>query len=280
LEDAGGRKLGEREVRIEGTADEWQSAGGAMIDRLAAQSADAVAPLLVKTPSVSKLALATPTAGPTDSDAALLPSPAKPPPPEPAAVKPAATGLASAPQAASAPPAEPGSLAKPKSGSLRVAVRRVTGAPGDGATSLARAMTSVLRQQDLTVVEPGDKADFTVDGEVSLKSTGADSQHVKIVWRVRDASGAELGTVGQENDVPRGQLSGKWGDVAFVVATAAGDGLLEVFARAAPPVRPAAGSDTAAARQPPDAGPPRSPGGAASQPAAAGVKPAKTREQR
>ena len=36
--------------QIEGTADDWKSAGGAMVERLAALSANAVAPLLVKGP--------------------------------------------------------------------------------------------------------------------------------------------------------------------------------------------------------------------------------------
>ena len=91
----------------------------------------------------------------------------------------------------------------------------------------------------------------TIDGEVSLAPVGPDKQHVKIVWRVHNASGAELGTVGQENDVPRGLLSGAWGDIAYVVATAAGDGLLQVFARAAPPARPAAGPGAARQRRRP-----------------------------
>ena len=98
-----------------------------------------------------------------------------------------------------------------------------------------RAVTSFLRQQDLTIVEPGGKADFYIDGEVSIAPAGPGKQHVKIVWRVRNASGAEIGTVGQENDVPRGPLSGPWGDVAYVVALAAGEGLVQVLARAAPP---------------------------------------------
>jgi hypothetical protein len=282
LEDAKGRKLGEREARIEGTVAEWQSAGGAMIDRLAALSADAVAPLLVKTPAVPKLAaLAAPPSMSAEPDAALAgPPPAKPPTPEPAALKPGGPDLPSAVSAASAPPAEAGAPTAPKSGPLRVAVRKITGAPGDGAASLARAVTSVLRQQNLTIVEPGDKADFIIDGEVSLTPAGPAGQHVKIVWRVRDAGGAELGTVGQENDVPRGQLSGKWGDVAFAVATAAGDGLVQVFARAAPPTHAAADAETTAAtRQSPNAGTVQSPGGTASQPVASGVKAAKAKEQ-
>jgi hypothetical protein len=113
----------------------------------------------------------------------------------------------------------------------------VTGAPGDGDTALARAVASVLRQQEPIIIDPGGKADFTIDGEVSVVPIGPDKQHVKIVWHVRNASGAELGNVGQENDIPRGQLSGAWGDIAYVVALAAGDGIMQVLARAAPPAQ-------------------------------------------
>ncbi len=242
-----------------------------------------MAPLLVKPPGAPKLAaLAAPMSGPTVPDGAPpAPPPANPPPPEPTAANPTLPDLPSTPPAAAAPPAEAGSAAKPKTGRPRVAVRGVTGAPGDGATALARAMTSVLRQLDLTIVEPGGKADFIIDGEVSLTPAGRDAQHVKIVWRVNDASGAELGTVGQENDVPRGQLSGAWGDVAYVVAAAAGDGLLQVFARAAPPAHTAAAAEAASAgRKSPNAGPMRPPGSTASQPTAPGVKAAKSKERR
>jgi hypothetical protein len=101
---------------------------------------------------------------------------------------------------------------------------------------------------------------------VSIAPIAPDKQHVKIVWRVRNASGAELGTVGQENDIPRGLLSGRWGDVAYVVAAAAGDGLLQVLARAAP-------SATAATHEPPNELPSSRP----SQPAASAVKAAETK---
>ena len=59
-----------------------------------------------------------------------------------------------------------------------------------------------------------------------------DKQHIKIVWRVRRADGAEIGTVGQENDIPKGLLDGAWGDVAYSVAIAGADGLMQVIARA------------------------------------------------
>ena len=51
---------------------------------------------------------------------------------------------------------------------------------------------------------------------------------------MRRADGAEIGTVGQENDVPKGLLDGPWGDVAYSVAIAAADGLAQLIARGAP----------------------------------------------
>jgi hypothetical protein len=237
-----------------------------------------VARLLVKEPGAPKLAaLAQPMPGPTKPDTALPGTPPPKPPlpePEPGAVKPAIPDLASAKPAVPALPAEADTARKQESRRTRVTLRRVTGAPGDGATSLARAITNVLRQQNLVIVDPGGKTDFTIDGEVSIAPVGPDKQHVKIVWHVRAASGAEIGTVGQENDVPRGLLSGAWGDVANVVAAAAGDGLLQVFARAAPPANSAAGTGAAAAatREPPS--------GRTSQPAASAVKAAKTKGRR
>jgi hypothetical protein len=78
------------------------------------------------------------------------------------------------------------------------------------------------------------KADLVVECEVTLTPTKADKQHVKIVWRVRRADGAEIGTVGQENDIPKGLLDGPWGDLAYTVALAAGEGLMQLVARGAP----------------------------------------------
>ena len=82
--------------------------------------------------------------------------------------------------------------------------------------------------------DPSAKADVILDGEVTIAPVKPDKQHVKIVWHVRRGDGAEIGTVGQENDVPKGLLDGAWGDVAYSVAIAGADGLLQVIARAAP----------------------------------------------
>jgi len=119
-------------------------------------------------------------------------------------------------------------------GRTRIAIRGISGAPGDGAKSLAAAVATVLRRQDVAIVENGQPADLTIDGEVSVAPVKAKQQHVKILWRVGRAGGAEIGTVGQENDVPGGILDGAWGDLAYSVAIAAGDGLMQLVARGAP----------------------------------------------
>jgi hypothetical protein len=119
-------------------------------------------------------------------------------------------------------------------GRTRIAVRAVSGAPGDGATALTAAVAAVLRRQDLALVEKDQKPDLTVDGEVSVTPLKPDKQHIKIVWHVRRADGAEIGNVGEENDLPQGLLDGHWGDLAYSIAIAAGDGLMQLVARGAP----------------------------------------------
>ena len=120
-------------------------------------------------------------------------------------------------------------------GRTRIAIRPVSGAPGDGAESLSKAIANVLKRADLTVLDNASaKADLYVDAEVTVAPVKPDKQHVKVVWHVRRADGAEIGTVAMENDVPRGLLNGAWGDVAYNIAIAAGDGLMQLVARGAP----------------------------------------------
>jgi hypothetical protein len=129
----------------------------------------------------------------------------------------------------------PAAVTAAADGRTRIVIRPVSGAPGDGAKSLASAIATVLKRQDLAVLDdPSAKADVILDGEVTIVPVKPDKQHVKIVWHVRRADGAEIGTVGQESDVPKGLLDGAWGDVAYTVAIAGADGLMQVIARAGP----------------------------------------------
>jgi hypothetical protein len=111
----------------------------------------------------------------------------------------------------------------------------IEGAPGDGGTALASAITALLKKQDLAIVsDPHGKAELILDAAVTIGKPIAGKQHVKIVWRVRRTDGPEIGTVAQENDVPAGLLDGPWGDVAYTVAVAAQGGIMQLIARGTP----------------------------------------------
>jgi hypothetical protein len=120
-------------------------------------------------------------------------------------------------------------------GEIRLSIGGIAGAPGDGATALGSAITTLLKKQDLAIVSDGNgKADLQLDGTVTIDKPVAGKQHVKIVWRVRRKDGSEIGNVVQENDVPAGLLNGPWGDVAYTVAVAAQDGIMQLIARGTP----------------------------------------------
>ena len=121
-------------------------------------------------------------------------------------------------------------------GRTRLLISGVEGAPGDGGESLPRAITEILKRQDVAIVtDPQAKADLGLDADVVVANPKAGKQNVKIVWRVRRRDGGEIGTVGQENDVPAGLLDGPWGDVAYMVAVSAQDGIMQLVARGTPP---------------------------------------------
>jgi hypothetical protein len=161
-----------------------------------------------------------------------------------------ADGFASLVSAAQpAPPKE-----APGGGRTRVAVRKISGAPGDGDNSLATALTAVLKHADIELVDAKDgKPDVDVDCDVKLDPIPGNKQHVKIVWHVDRASGGEIGQVAQENDVSHGQLDGAWGDIAYSVAMAAADGIMQLVDRAGPAGKGASPATAAAAPATPTA---------------------------
>jgi hypothetical protein len=120
-------------------------------------------------------------------------------------------------------------------GRARLLIGAVAGAPGDGGESLSRAITELMKKQDLTIVtDPQAGADLVLDAEIAVAKPKAGKQNVKIIWHLRHKKGGEIGTVGQENDVPAGLLDGAWGDVAYMVAASAQGGIMELVARGLP----------------------------------------------
>ncbi len=104
----------------------------------------------------------------------------------------------------------------------------VRGAPGDGNASLTARMRDRLAALGFQVQSQAEGAGFAVQGQVSVVPTRPGQQRVEIVWTVTRRDGHELGRVLQLNEVPRGSLNGLWGDVAFVVADEASEGVRQV----------------------------------------------------
>ncbi len=113
----------------------------------------------------------------------------------------------------------------------RVAVPPVTGAPGDGTRSLARAMELALRQASISVAEgnaPTGKH-FIVAGKVTMGPAAEGKQKVTVSWTLLGPDGSQIGQVNQENAIAAGSLDGRWGDVAYAVAKSAADGIVALL---------------------------------------------------
>lgn len=114
-----------------------------------------------------------------------------------------------------------------------IMVRPVEGAPGDGPAALALAMTAALTRQDLrasrTDTAPARLTGaLVVQGRMNSIIEGKD-QRIELRWSVLDTNGREIGAVKQANTVPAGLLDQAWGDMAYVVATAAADSVVALL---------------------------------------------------
>jgi hypothetical protein len=120
-----------------------------------------------------------------------------------------------------------GSIAK--EGNLSALVPAVTGAPGDGSTSLTAAIQRELQTKGVTLANRPTPATYRVQGVVTMGATQDGKQPIQIEWIVKDPHGNKLGTVSQKNDIPEGSLDGSWGGVAEQAASAAVQGILKLL---------------------------------------------------
>ena len=121
----------------------------------------------------------------------------------------------------------------------RIYFSGVTGAPGDGDTSLARQMRLKLADQGVVVQDTPRRADFTLSGLVLTTPAAKGMEQVEIRWNVHDAAGHDRGQVAQLNEIPADSISRFWGDVSVAVAAQAAGGVREVLAQAGAPRRDA-----------------------------------------
>lgn len=148
----------------------------------------------------------------------------------------------------------------------RVYFTGVSGAPGDGNTSLAQAFSAAFRDSEDTLQNSAKNADFTVTTTVKLTpgplgTTGHPQQHIEIVWRVVDAGGKEAGAATQLHDIDAHTLDQYWGDVAVAAAQEAAAATKQIIDRYsgrdnAPLAAPGATKPVSAATQPTTTSPP------------------------
>jgi hypothetical protein len=191
-----GRVSGEQLIARRSGADPWSGVDSAALHSLAVMIAPQVA--------------ASMSGGGSPPPAASEPSPRPAP-------------SASAPETAAAPPA-----ARPK-GPVTTIVAPVSGAPGDGTKSLTAAIKKRLYAKGvkLATVQTGNT--YTVKGTVSVTDGSGGKQSIRIDWQVLDPNGKRLGTVSQQNNIPKGSLDGPWGAIADAAAGAAADGIVKLL---------------------------------------------------
>lgn len=130
-------------------------------------------------------------------------------------------------------PGPAGSPSSGVSGLPRVAILPVTGAPsGDANNSLmAHAAASVLREVGAPVIATAESAEVAVTASISISPEIEDHERIRIVWSVMTPDGSEIGTVKQENVLPRGYALRDWPDLAFLIAANAVDGIVPLLKR-------------------------------------------------
>jgi len=136
------------------------------------------------------------------------------------AAAPAAVPAATAATAAARPAA-----AKPSG----VLVAPVDGAPGDGRRSLTTALKKRLYKDGVKLANGTNQNVYTVKGIVKLSSASGGKETIRIDWQVLDPNGKRLGTVSQQNTIPKGSLNGPWGAIADAAAGAAADGIIKLL---------------------------------------------------
>jgi len=87
--------------------------------------------------------------------------------------------------------------------------------------------TALFRNNVAVMREPAEDT-FQVVGSIRLKELGT-RQEVAIEWSVLDPQGKVLGNVNQGNAVPKGQLSGQWGEIATAVAEGGAQGIVQIL---------------------------------------------------
>jgi hypothetical protein len=204
-----GRVSGDETIPTRSGSDPWSGVDSALLHTIAGKTASQVAASLGGSPSVAS------SSPPGGAPATSSGSPPSRPP-------------ASTPPAAAAPPAASVALVT-KPSDIVALVAPVAGAPGDGQTSLAAALKKRLSAGGVRLATAPSRDVYTVKGTVSLTDQLGGKQSIHIDWLVLAPGGKRLGTVSQQNVIPKGSLSGPWGAIADAAAAKAAPDIIDVI---------------------------------------------------
>jgi hypothetical protein len=229
--DKAGNKVrtitGEELVSAKHGGDSWSHVTEEGVQKVAAKSAMDLAAWMdnpgVPAPAPSAaVASAQPSKTPVKAAASTAEKPA---PAEQTA------SLAAAVETPAATPAKP--KAAPAPAEITAVVPAVTGAPGDGKTSLTEAMKRALGGQGIKLVSTAAKAGtYKIQGQVEVGTAANGQQPITIRWVVVDPAGKQMEkTVVQKNNIEAGQLDGPWGEVAEQAASAAASEVTKLLPR-------------------------------------------------
>ena len=140
-----------------------------------------------------------------------------------------APGVTAAGSANRTPSVTPVSAPQQQGSGTVALVPAVTGAPGDGASSLTGALQGELRKSGVNLATQSAANTYRVEGVVKLGAAKDGKQPIQIDWNVRDPQGNKLGTVSQKNEIQEGSLDGAWGKTADAAAAAAAQGILKLL---------------------------------------------------
>ncbi len=114
----------------------------------------------------------------------------------------------------------------------RIFVGTVSGAPGDGDSSLPLNLKRSLPGPDGVLADDAKDADFTVTCTVKSKPDTGGQVQVELDWVVRDGNGRIAGQVTQIHDLDPADITPYWGDVAAAAAQEAASGIQQVVSNA------------------------------------------------
>jgi hypothetical protein len=145
------------------------------------------------------------------------------------------TAAVKPPPAQASPGAQPGTTTGSIANDAGVSaiVPAVTGAPGDGKTSLTVAIQRELQGKGVVIADKSTSSTYRVEGSVTLGAAKDGKQPIHIEWLVRDPRGKKLGTVSQKNEIPQGSLDGAWDKTAEQAASAAAQGIVKLLPKTA-----------------------------------------------